>query len=122
LRLRDGVLGDTCPTCDGPMTERARFERLALPHMDAAYNLAFWLLHHRADAEDGDKEPSDKLLHYLTWDELIHTSYFSVAQFRKLVAYALSQQKGFRARPAFAQDPDFVRVTQWYGAITGVQR
>lgn len=34
------------------MTERTRFERLALPHMDAAYNLAFWLLRHRADAED----------------------------------------------------------------------
>ncbi len=34
------------------MTERARFERLALPHMDAAYNLAFWLLRSRADAED----------------------------------------------------------------------
>ncbi|MET0569571.1 MAG: sigma-70 family RNA polymerase sigma factor [Hyphomicrobiaceae bacterium] len=34
------------------MTERARFERLALPHMDAAYNLAFWLLRNRADAED----------------------------------------------------------------------
>lgn len=34
------------------MTERTRFERLTLPHMDAAYNLAFWLLRHRADAED----------------------------------------------------------------------
>jgi RNA polymerase sigma-70 factor, ECF subfamily len=34
------------------MTERTRFERLALPHMDAAYNLAFWLLQRRADAED----------------------------------------------------------------------
>ena len=41
-----------CPACDGSMTERARFERLALPHMDAAYNLAFWLLRNRADAED----------------------------------------------------------------------
>lgn len=28
------------------------FERLALPHMNAAYNLAFWLLRNRADAED----------------------------------------------------------------------
>ena len=28
------------------------FERLALPHMDAAYNLAFWLLRNRTDAED----------------------------------------------------------------------
>lgn len=43
---------DACRTRDGAMTERARFERLALPHMDAAYNLAFWLLRHRADAED----------------------------------------------------------------------
>ena len=37
---------------DRKMTERARFERLALPHMDAAYNLAFWLLRRPADAED----------------------------------------------------------------------
>jgi RNA polymerase sigma-70 factor, ECF subfamily len=34
------------------MTERAQFERLALAHMDAAYNLAFWLLRSRPDAED----------------------------------------------------------------------
>lgn len=38
--------------CGDAMTERTRFERLALPHMDAAYNLAFWLLRRRADAED----------------------------------------------------------------------
>jgi RNA polymerase sigma-70 factor (ECF subfamily) len=34
------------------MAERARFEREVLPHMRAAYNLAFWLLRSRADAED----------------------------------------------------------------------
>jgi RNA polymerase sigma-70 factor (ECF subfamily) len=34
------------------MTERTRFERLALPHMDALFNLAFWLLRSRTDAED----------------------------------------------------------------------
>jgi RNA polymerase sigma-70 factor, ECF subfamily len=28
------------------------FERRAIAHMDAAYNLAFWLLRNRADAED----------------------------------------------------------------------
>jgi len=28
------------------------FERVALPHMDAAYNLALWLVRSRADAED----------------------------------------------------------------------
>ena len=43
---------DACPACDGAMTERSKFERLALLHMDAAYNLAFWLLRSRADAED----------------------------------------------------------------------
>ncbi len=34
------------------MSQLSRFERLALPHMDAAFNLAFWLLRSRADAED----------------------------------------------------------------------
>jgi RNA polymerase sigma-70 factor, ECF subfamily len=34
------------------MTDRAAFERLALVHMDAAFNLAFALLRSRADAED----------------------------------------------------------------------
>ncbi|MDQ8732270.1 sigma-70 family RNA polymerase sigma factor [Bradyrhizobium sp. LHD-71] len=34
------------------MTDKARFERLTLPHMDAAYNLASHLLQTRADAED----------------------------------------------------------------------
>jgi RNA polymerase sigma-70 factor, ECF subfamily len=34
------------------MNDRTRFERLALVHMDAAFNLAFALLRARADAED----------------------------------------------------------------------
>ena len=40
------------PVRDSAMTNGTRFERLTLPHLDAAYNLAFWLLRHRADAED----------------------------------------------------------------------
>ena len=32
--------------------DRARFEQLVLPHLDAAFNLARWLLRGRADAED----------------------------------------------------------------------
>ena len=32
--------------------EQARFERLVLPHLDAAFNLARWILRSRADAED----------------------------------------------------------------------
>lgn len=34
----------------GPV-ERARFERLVLPHIDAAFNLAYWLLRSREDGE-----------------------------------------------------------------------
>src|ERR1700680_3109635 len=36
--------------------DRARFEQLVLPHVDAAFNLARWLLRGRADAEDVAQE------------------------------------------------------------------
>lgn len=34
------------------MASRERFEELARPHMDASYNLAFWIVRNRDDAED----------------------------------------------------------------------
>src|SRR5438034_7396441 len=36
--------------------ERARFEQLVLPHLDAAFNLARWLLRRREDSEDVTQE------------------------------------------------------------------
>jgi RNA polymerase sigma-70 factor, ECF subfamily len=36
--------------------DRARFEHFVLPHLDAAFNLARWLLRGRADAEDVAQE------------------------------------------------------------------
>lgn len=36
--------------------QKDRFERLVLPHLDAALNLARWLLRNRADAEDVAQE------------------------------------------------------------------
>jgi RNA polymerase sigma-70 factor (ECF subfamily) len=36
--------------------ERARFEQLVLPHVDAAFNLARWVLRGRNDAEDVAQE------------------------------------------------------------------
>jgi RNA polymerase sigma-70 factor (ECF subfamily) len=36
--------------------DQARFEQLVLPHVDAAFNLARWLLRRRADAEDVAQE------------------------------------------------------------------
>ena len=35
---------------------RLRFEQLVLPHIDAAFNLARWLLRSREDAEDASQE------------------------------------------------------------------
>jgi RNA polymerase sigma-70 factor (ECF subfamily) len=36
--------------------DRARFEAIVLPHLDAAFNLARWLLRSRSDAEDVTQE------------------------------------------------------------------
>ncbi len=36
--------------------EQARFEQLVIPHLDAAYNLARWILRGRAEAEDATQE------------------------------------------------------------------
>ncbi|MGA7919404.1 MAG: sigma-70 family RNA polymerase sigma factor [Candidatus Acidiferrales bacterium] len=36
--------------------DQVRFETLVLPHLDAAFNLARWLLRSRADAEDAAQE------------------------------------------------------------------
>jgi RNA polymerase sigma-70 factor, ECF subfamily len=34
------------------VSERSRFERLVMPHRNAAFNLAFWMLRNRDEAED----------------------------------------------------------------------
>ena len=36
--------------------DRVRFEQLVLPHLDAAFNLARWILRSRSDAEDVAQE------------------------------------------------------------------
>ena len=53
---------------------------------------------------------------YLRWDELIHTCYFRVPRFRKLVAYAVSTSDGFCASPAFKADAEYVAVAKWLEA------
>ncbi|MEQ8824018.1 MAG: hypothetical protein RIC14_06575 [Filomicrobium sp.] len=53
----------------------------------------------------------------LSWRELVHTSYFSVPRFRKLLIYAVSQCDGFRPSSAFKADPDFELVASWYAHV-----
>jgi hypothetical protein len=54
---------------------------------------------------------------YLTWDELIHCSYFDVPWFRMLVAYAIAHSEGFRPTEAFRDHPDYGLVADWYEEI-----
>jgi hypothetical protein len=54
---------------------------------------------------------------YLTWDELIHCSYFNVPHFRMLVAYAIAHSEGFKPTEAFKNHPDYNLVAGWYEEI-----
>ena len=57
------------------------------------------------------------IMSYLTWRELIHTAYFDVPEFRKLLAYAIGQTEGFAEAEAFQADPDFDRAARWHGTL-----
>src|SRR5438132_12320713 len=50
-------------------TRRAKFEAAILPHLDAAHNLARWLLGNRQDAEDAVQ---DSYLRALTYFDSFH--------------------------------------------------
>ena len=47
---------------------QARFEALALPHLDAAYALARWMTHNDVDAADVVQEAYLRAFHYLDCD------------------------------------------------------
>lgn len=56
---------------------------------------------------------------YFTWSELVHSSYFDVETFRKLVARAIAAVPAFAPSHAFLADPDFARAGQWLAEIEG---
>jgi hypothetical protein len=58
-------------------------------------------------------DPLDGFASYLSWEELIHTTYFKVPLFRKLVCYAISQSPGFGPSEKFRGDPDYARLRSW---------
>lgn len=70
-----------------------------------------------AFAESEDRK-SNLVESYLSWKELVHTCYFDVAGFRKIVAYAISQTPGFAPTPAFQQDRDYAQVAAWAEELT----
>lgn len=62
---------------------------------------------------EGEDNKAGVISNYLSWKELVHTCYFDVAAFRKIVAQSISQADGFAATEAFLHDTDFDRTTQW---------
>ncbi len=57
------------------------------------------------------------ITNYLSWKELVHTSYFDVAPFRRLVALAISQAEGFMPTETLLADPAFHRTGQWVAEL-----
>lgn len=56
---------------------------------------------------------------YFTWKELVHSAYFDVPEFRKLVAQAVSRAEGFAPSARFQSDPDYATTAQWLAEIEG---
>ena len=54
---------------------------------------------------------------YLTWRELIHSAYFEVSEFNKIVGHVLGEQDGFKSTELFTNDPDHIRAKQWLEKI-----
>jgi hypothetical protein len=67
-----------------------------------------------------EQDGKDALNAFLTGDELIHTTYFKIPRFRKLLAYAISQSPGFRPSQKLRDDPDFPLLQQWYKELEPV--
>jgi hypothetical protein len=65
-----------------------------------------------------EQDGRDALNAFLTGDELIHTTYFKIPRFRKLLAYSIAVSPGFRPTAAFRSDPDFPLIEQWYRELT----
>ncbi len=94
-----GELGDKITQC----SNQATFQSLA-KFRNAISTLAF--------AEGGDKK-TEMVSSYLSWKELIHTCYFDVPEFRKLVARAISDAEGFAPTDRFKIDPDYATTLRW---------
>ena len=88
------------------ITERSNFEMMSSlgKFRNAIGELAF------AEGADGQIA---KALDFLTWRELIHTSYFDVPEFRKFLAAAISQADGFVASEPLRNDPEYAAALRW---------
>lgn len=62
---------------------------------------------------EGEDEKASMITKYLSWKELVHTCYFDVPAFRKIIAQSISQAEGFMPTEAFKRDGEFDVTTRW---------
>jgi hypothetical protein len=89
---------------------------------DDAAAKAVGTLRARANEIVASSDFKQRLAEYLTWDELIHTTYFKSPLFLRLLAYAISTAEGFAATPALLRDPRYVVLREWLDEIEGSAR
>jgi hypothetical protein len=62
---------------------------------------------------DNAADPNRFIENYLTWNELIHTSYFALPRFRKFLCYLIANVDGFKPSEALENDSDYSLLAQW---------
>ncbi len=96
--------------------ERERFERLVLPHLDAAHNLARYLVRNADDAEDVVQEAVLRALTYFdgfrggdarAWLlTIVRRTCYTQLERRQALAQAVEFDEELHVAPAAAADPD----------------
>lgn len=66
---------------------------------------------------DGMENKQQSVLSYLTWRELIHSSYFEVPEFRWLLAEAIASSDGFRRAQGSDSEEREQLAVAWLGAL-----
>jgi hypothetical protein len=83
----------------------------SLPKLrQSIYELAFSI---------GAGRPASFIQDYLSWNELLHTSYFNAPHFRMLVGFVISKANGFYATQSFKDNREFEVMGQWLAEIEG---
>jgi hypothetical protein len=65
----------------------------------------------------GDRDVIKSFTEQLSWNELIHTAYFEVDEFAKLIAYVLHKAGLAPLTEKFKSDPDFEKIRSAYEAM-----